>query len=562
MKNNLKYSLILIVVTFVLIVAVMITNVSAAPVAAPPATKTPTPGPTATPGPIPPGGPLFYVDCSAGANGTGTQASPWNNLATVNGYNYSGGQSILFKRGTTCSGVLWPKGSGSSGSPITIGDYGTGALPIINGGSNEEAIKLYEQEYWNINNMETTGGTRYGIYINGSGASVLHYFHITNAVVHNVTGGTMDKKTTGLVVFGYDWNQQFDDILIDNVTAHDTTMWAGIIVTGKGWGRLSTRSNNVTINNTTVYNVYGDGIAVFSTTNALIQNSLAYETGNQPGAQTIGTPNGLWTWDCSYCTVQSNESYLNSSPGVDGGAFDIDYYSDHTILQYNYGHDNDAYCMAIFATAGASQPLDNNTMRYNICSNNGRDGTASADRQGDLYIAIWNSTGGGGLITNTAIYNNTFSWSPASTTYFAIAGYDLYRGGTGWSGTNRFMNNIIYSTVPSMLSMWKTGLTMDYNLWWYTGAGSPSFKYGSSSPYTSFSAYQSGSGQDAHGLYANPMLNDPTYHANGFPTTSFTTQTGSPAINAGTNLGSMGSHDFFGNAIPVGNYDIGAYEHP
>jgi hypothetical protein len=252
---------------------------------------------------------------------------------------------------------------------------------------------------------------------------------------------------------------------------------------------------------------------------------------------------------------------LASSPGVDGGAFDIDYYSDHTILEFNYGHDNDAYCMALFATAGASQPLDNNTMRYNICSNNGRDSTASADRQGDLYIAIWNSTGGGGLITNTAIYNNTFYWNPASTAFYAIAGYDLYRGGTGWSGTNRFMNNIIYSTVPSMLSMWKAGLTMDYNLWWYTGTGNPSFKWVNTT-YTSFAAFKTGTGQEAHGIWANPMLNDPTYHGNGFPTTSFTTQTGSPAINAGTNLGSMGTRDFFGNAIPVGAYDIGAYEHP
>jgi hypothetical protein len=63
-------------------------------------------------------------------------------------------------------------------------------------------------------------------------------------------------------------------------------------------------------------------------------------------------------------------------------------------------------------------------------------------------------------------------------------------------------------------------------------------------------------------------LNDPKYHEFGFPTTSFTLQDESPAINAGVDLAalgivtSMGMQDFFGNPLPVSAYDIGAYEHP
>ena len=74
-------------------------------------------------------GSSFYVDCSALTNGSGTQASPWNNLATVNGTTFAAGDQILFKRGTTCVGQLWPKGSGASGNPITVSAYGTGARP-------------------------------------------------------------------------------------------------------------------------------------------------------------------------------------------------------------------------------------------------------------------------------------------------------------------------------------------------------------------------------------------------------------------------------------------------
>jgi hypothetical protein len=64
------------------------------------------------------------------------------------------------------------------------------------------------------------------------------------------------------------------------------------------------------------------------------------------------------------------------------------------------------------------------------------------------------------------------------------------------------------------------------------------------------------------------LLNDPGYHAIGFPTISFTLQAGAPAIDAGADLVAlglvpdMGAHDFFGNPIPVGAYDIGAHESP
>src|SRR6185436_4150062 len=125
----------------------------------------------------------YYVDCSAATNGSGTQSSPWNNVTTVNATTFGSGDSILFKRGTTCSGALWPKGSGVSGSPITLDTYGTGALPIINGGSNQYAFQLSDQEYWQVQNMEFTGGTRYGVFLTVT-SGTKNYFRLTNLVVH------------------------------------------------------------------------------------------------------------------------------------------------------------------------------------------------------------------------------------------------------------------------------------------------------------------------------------------------------------------------------------------
>ena len=88
--------------------------------------------------------------------------------------------------------------------------------------------------------------------------------------------------------------------------------------------------------------------------------------------------------------------------------------------------------------------------------------------------------------------------------------------------------------------------------------------------YTSFAAYQAGSGQDQHSYYVDPQMVNPTSSDNGMPTTNFTLWPGSLAINNGANLvsqglvPSMGPRDFFGNSIPdaSGLYDIGAHERP
>src|SRR5580700_581014 len=85
--------------------------------------------------PPPPGShATYYLDCSASQNGTGTKSSPWNSMMSVNALTPLPGDRLLIKRGTACSGALTPQGSGAPNAPITIDAYGTGALPVIDGG--------------------------------------------------------------------------------------------------------------------------------------------------------------------------------------------------------------------------------------------------------------------------------------------------------------------------------------------------------------------------------------------------------------------------------------------
>jgi hypothetical protein len=75
--------------------------------------------------------------------------------------------------------------------------------------------------------------------------------------------------------------------------------------------------------------------------------------------------------------------------------------------------------------------------------------------------------------------------------------------------------------------------------------------------YKDFAAYQAGSGQDGHSVFADPL-----FDGLGSPP-DLDVMAGSPAIGAGVNLGNsvVGSVDFAGNPRVVdGKISIGAYQ--
>lgn len=507
-------------------------------------------------GTTPPAGTAtFYVNCSLASDGNGTQGSPWNNLSNVNAYTFSAGNSLLLARGTTCNGSLQPQGSGTSASPITIDAYGTGALPIVNAGSTSTAaVYLNNQQYWQISDLEIIGGQNYGVYITGNNANdPLNGISLINLNVHGATGTSASRGDSG-EVFLSSTGSTLNNVLINGVTAHDSNVSEGIVVdAGGAWVGTAAQplGNSVTIENSTAYNVYGDGILIEEVSNGTLENNVVYHTGLCPNCGS--TPSGLWEWWCNACTVQNNESYDNQTWGVDGGDFDIDYYNTNNIVQYNYGHDSAGYCVANF---GAENTADaNNIIRYNICSNNARN--AADVSQGDVFLSTWD----GGSLNGIQIYNNTFYWNPAAPAALLSTMGAMFTG----VAPDFFKNNIIYSTVPNMIA---TGppFTLDSNLY-FVVSGTPVWSWNGVN-YTSLTAYQAASQQDGHSLVADPMLNSPTSDATGMPTTIFTLQSGSPAIGTGADVCSgiadctMGTQDFFGNPLPANGarYNIGAYQ--
>lgn len=352
------------------------------------------------------GGTAYYVDCADGndaADGL-SAAHPWKSVTHVSSRQYRAGDSIRFKRGTVCPGMLWPKGSGTPGRPIVLTAYGNGPLPRIQSGpSHKAALRLFNQEQWQVENLEFAGGEPYGIWISGD-QGILHRIHLENVVVHDVTGLLGKTKESGLIIIAPGAaEQRFDDVVIDGATAYRTTQWAGIMVGGVSFGDPNTRTTNVVVRNSIVHDVQGDGIVLFRVNQGAIEKSVAWHTGMQV-TETIGTPNAIWTWMCRDCTVQHNEAFLSDSPGIDGGAFDIDYGNANNIVQYNYGHDTQGYCVAVF---GAGSVTTNSVVRGNVCVNNGV--SPRLARQGAVNLYTWD----GGKLDGVRVEDNTIVWRPS-----------------------------------------------------------------------------------------------------------------------------------------------------
>ena len=90
-------------------------------------------------------GTQYYVDSAAGSdsnNGT-SSSSPWKSLSAVANRTFSAGDTINFKAGSSFSGGLTFKSSGTASAPIILQPYGSGARPVFSAsGAGSNAIRL------------------------------------------------------------------------------------------------------------------------------------------------------------------------------------------------------------------------------------------------------------------------------------------------------------------------------------------------------------------------------------------------------------------------------------
>jgi polysaccharidase protein len=163
----------------------------------------------------------YYVDSRIGSDGNnGSAATPWASIEAVNNAGLQAGDTVLFARDATFSGTLSLHASGAAGAPITFGAYGTGADPVITGGSN-------------------------GVAGNGQDFITVRDLHITN--------------TSGAGIISFDSN----DWTIDNVHVdHAGSAW---VPGNNDFSAFQFRGvSNLTIENSSYDHITGDGVFLWN----------------------------------------------------------------------------------------------------------------------------------------------------------------------------------------------------------------------------------------------------------------------------------------------------------
>lgn len=507
-------------------------------------------------------GTSYYIDSEFGndTNDGESPASAWKTLGKINGVTFLPGDQILFKAGGIWNGQLHPQGSGAEGRVIAIGMYGEGKKPLIQGGGIESAVYLYNQQYWDIGDLEITNyspvpatAARRGVLVSAedfeagatndlSVVSTLHHIHLHDLFVHDVNGQD-NKDANGsagiqvsVKISGMDGNAipatgsvhrrtTFDDVVIENNIIENVsrtgiitwTDWKSRTMLGDniGYGNSAstpwTPITGVLIRGNKLTNIGGDGIAPHMTDEALVEHNTLHGYNKTSS----GYNAGMWTWDGDRTLYQYNEVSGGFSTR-DGMSFDFDHGSKGVIYQYNYSHDNDGGTLLLCSDGRAGGVYDG-IFRYNISQN-------------DKYQTF--TVCGAGNVYNVKIYNNVFYVGEGLNTNLLVS-----QGGATQAALS---NNIFYNKGTGRYTK-KASWTYDHNLF-----------FGNNAP-------AAGVIPDAAMLVADPLFVNPGSGSAINSLDGYKLQPDSPAIGSGALMDNNGGKDFWGNPISAVTQNRGAY---
>jgi len=486
-------------------------------------------------------GRTYYVDAEKGRDSrSGLSArKAWKSLEKVNKTILKPGDAVRLKSGSVWHRQLYPQGSGKSGQPIVIDKYGKGEKPVLNGLGAPFVIKLENQEYWDIRNLEITNfnpddsvSFKIGILIIAHDFGTVNSLHFSNLDIHHINGNIhpgddASSKNNGGIFFEISGNKTktwFDDILIENCYLYNIGR-TGISIQSS-WDKRTLDSNltwipsvNVKIRNNHFERISGNGLIWRVSHKPIVEYNVFYQCGLHLSG------NAMFFFNCDSALGQNNEAYgtVYEPCESDASGFDADYRCKNTVFQYNYSHDNGSGAFVVCTNGGSSTAFqDGAVYRYNISQNENRE---------VFHLS--------GPLTNTKIYNNVIFLSEEKDSVKVI----YHKSWGGYPDNTHYYNNVFYLLSPHV-----------------------SYKLGKSTN----NIFDANVFYGTHSLDEpedfNKMVTDPGFINVGSGAIGRKTLEGyqlkpdSPSIDSGREISDNGDQDFWGNSLYKYKPDRGVHE--
>jgi hypothetical protein len=536
-------------------------------------------------------GSAYYVSTRGSDGNSGSIGAPWLTIQHA-ANSVSAGATVYVFGGVYNESVNFPA-SGTASAPIVFRSY-PGQTAVIDGtgvsccgSSNTQGlINIVNRSYLTISGFEIRNYTTSkasdvpcGVWITGSGTGI----QLLNDLVHNITT-TSEKNGNafGIAVYGTS-KTPISHLVISGNEVYDNKTGNSETVTLNGNVTHFQVTNNLVHDNDNIgIDMIGyEGTGPVGYDEAMygeISGNTVYNISGitNPGEGNSYDADGLYCDGCAYVTIERNVIIQTD--------YGIETTSENQVCQANGtewsgpNHTGTA-AKGKFPCYGRYVTVRNNLFYNSNACGNSIGGYAAASRNGGQ------SNGGGSsyrdVFVNNTLYNN--ATQPGNGSEGGSTGEFQIQYQVGSAQGNIFENNVVYagtyntwifSYVPFSKVYPAPPATLNWNLY-NSAAGyaeGTSIWWGSVNTYTSFSNWQTSSGEDADSVNANPLFVDL-----GATPPNFATIPSSPAVGAGSTSLSCsvgwcdpkgssphsiyGSTDFLGNPRRNGsNIDIGAYE--
>jgi hypothetical protein len=472
-------------------------------------------------------------------NGTSPSA-PWLTVNKVNTSKFNPGDSILFESTCTWREQLTVPSSGSAGSPITFGVYGTGASPIITGADIfsswiTEGSLYYSAASVQPNQVFTNGVRLTAVAAKANLATGDWWWDSTNSRIYvydNPSGHTLEASQRNYGVYGSGIayvtvsgieGDKANDFGFYCVNCSNFLLTHATALNNDDHGvRIYTSSSTVVSYSTAAYNG-GSGFEEWESPGILFDHLVAHDNAQlttdidlagikfEPDAEAATSQN---------MTVQYSASYNNGlgMAGSRGPGIWVDTVGSGFTAKYNlvYGNNLDG----IFVEAGSTI-----SVYYNV---------AYGNLQSGIELAADNPAY---PMTNSVVLNNVSYGNQQMG--LSISGLNFAGGCVNNSVENNLFVGNIYFQLQVLAGCENPGTYGSGNVYTYNGFGAQAsnfIEWGSGVPESTYAAWETATGNCGTAECSHSVQADPQF-ANASAGQLWLTS-GSPGIDAGTNLGS------------------------